>query len=250
MLIAASTFCTPWVWCSMPRACIRKLVFAVPHHSAAWRIGPLGDAGHLGRLRAASTRVHVLGHRSKPTVWSSMKSWSSQSFSIIRCRTPLNRAASRPGLTGRNRSQVRASGVIRGSTTMTLAPVLAGLPDVVGRDRGALGDVRPADPDHLGPEDVGHGLAARSMPNAFLFAGRGADHAQPAVVVDVRRLQADAGELAHQVGLLGRQARPAEHGEGVVAVGRLDAVDLGGDAADRLVVGHRAEARRGARVAA
>ena len=35
---------------------------------------------------------------------------------------PLKSAVSRPGLTGRNRSQVRAIGVMRGSTTMTLAP--------------------------------------------------------------------------------------------------------------------------------
>ena len=59
---------------------------------------------------------------SNPTVWLLMKSWSSQSFSIIRCNMPANRAASRPGLTGRIRSLVRATGVIRGSTLMIFAP--------------------------------------------------------------------------------------------------------------------------------
>ena len=34
-LMQALTFSTPLVWCSIPRACIRKLVFAWPHHSAA-----------------------------------------------------------------------------------------------------------------------------------------------------------------------------------------------------------------------
>src|SRR5581483_4865366 len=46
------------------------------------------------------------------------------------------------------------------------------------------------------------------------YAGGGADHAQPAVVVDVGRLEAHPGELAHQVGLLGRQAGPGQDGEG------------------------------------
>ncbi len=74
------------------------------------------------RCAAASIRWTCSATFSKPTVCSAMKSWSSQSFSIIRCRMPLNRAMSRPGLTGRNRSQVRATGVMRGSTMMTLAP--------------------------------------------------------------------------------------------------------------------------------
>jgi len=38
MLIDERTLFTPGLCCSIPRACIRKLVFAVPHHSAAWRI--------------------------------------------------------------------------------------------------------------------------------------------------------------------------------------------------------------------
>ena len=54
-------FCTPWLWCSMPRACMRKLVFAVPHHSAALPDGPLGDAGDLGR----SPRGPLLDLRSR-----------------------------------------------------------------------------------------------------------------------------------------------------------------------------------------
>jgi hypothetical protein len=36
--MAPSTFWTPWLWCSIPRACSRKLVLASPHNSAALRI--------------------------------------------------------------------------------------------------------------------------------------------------------------------------------------------------------------------
>jgi hypothetical protein len=36
-LMVPSEFCTPFEWCSMPRAWKRKLVRAVPHISAAWR---------------------------------------------------------------------------------------------------------------------------------------------------------------------------------------------------------------------
>src|SRR6185312_10100492 len=121
MLIDARTLFTPWTCCSMPRACIRKLVFAVPHHSAACRIAfsaiPVTSAVFRGAHSFTASAAF-----SNPTVWLLMNSWSSQSLSIIRCRMPANRAASRPGLTGRIRSQVRASGVIRGSTLMIRAP--------------------------------------------------------------------------------------------------------------------------------
>ncbi len=100
--------------------------------------------------------------------------------------------------------------------------VLAGLPDVVRRDGGALGDVGAADPHDLGGQDVGPRIGGAVDAEGELVGRRGADHAQPAVVVDVRRLQAHAGELAHQVRFLVGQARPAEHGEGVGAVRRLN----------------------------
>jgi hypothetical protein len=121
MLIAPSTFCTPCEWCSIPRACMRKLDLAVPHHSAAWRISrsgmPVTSAVGAG-VQVATCSATL----SKPTVNCSMKGRSIHPFSIIRWSTPLKRAMSRPGLTGRNRSQVRASGVMRGSTTMIRAP--------------------------------------------------------------------------------------------------------------------------------
>ena len=51
-LIVPSAFCTPLEWCSMPRAWNRKLVLAVPHHSAACIKRPLRHAGHLGGPRS------------------------------------------------------------------------------------------------------------------------------------------------------------------------------------------------------
>ena len=112
-----------------------------------------------------------------------------------------------------------------------LRALLARLPDVVGRDRRALGDVRAGDPDHLRADHVGPRVGRAVDAERLLVRRAGADHAEPAVVVDVRRLQADARELAEQVGLLGREARAAEHADDAGAVRLLDAVDLRRDAA-------------------
>jgi hypothetical protein len=84
--------------------------------------------------------------------------------------TPLKNAASVPGRTRTRTSAVRAMGVSRGSITISLAP----------RSRApqkywvATGKVSPT----LAPATMttwvsnrsAHGFAARSMPNAFLFA--------------------------------------------------------------------------------
>src|SRR5262249_21646187 len=123
-------------------------------------------------------------------------------------------------------------------------PVLARLPEVARRDGSALGDVGPADPNDLGQGNVAHRVAGPIDSERLLVAGRGRDHAQPAVVIDVPRLQTDAGELADQVTLLGGHAGPAEDREGVVAVRRLDSADPGGDALDRLLVADGPEALR------
>ena len=66
MLIAPRQFCTPWVWCSMPRAWSRKLVFAVPHHSAAWRMARSempGDRRGAGGRPFRDAARHVLEAR-------------------------------------------------------------------------------------------------------------------------------------------------------------------------------------------
>ena len=94
------------------------------------------------------------------------------------------------------------------------------------------------------------GLVVAIDAERLLVAGAGADHAQPAVVVDERRLQADARELAEQIGLLGREAGAAEHRDRPGAVRLLQPSDLCRDLRDRLAVGHVGESRRRAGVAA
>ena len=116
-----------------------------------------------------------------------------------------------------------------------LRALLARLPDVVRRDRRALGDVRAGDPDHVGADHVRPRVGRAVDAEGFLVRGAGADHAEPAVVVDVRRLQADARELAQQVRLLRRQARAAEHADR--ACGRASSgcrSISAGDAGDRV----------------
>ena len=94
-----------------------------------------------------------------------------------------------------------------------LCALLARLPDVVRRDRRAFGDVRAGDPDDVGADHVRPRVGRPVDAERFLVGCAGADHAQPSVVVDVRRLQAHPGELAEQVGLLGRQARAAQQAD-------------------------------------
>ena len=53
-------------------------------------------------------------------------------------------------------------------------------------------------------------------------------------------LQAHAGELAHQVGLLGRQAGAGENRKSIAAMLRLNPLDFSGDTRDRLRIRHRA----------
>ena len=181
----------------MPRACSRKLDFArSPTISAACIDRALRHAGHLGGARERPLAAVRGDLRRSRRCAASMNSRSIQPRSIMICSTPANSAASRPGLTGRYRSQVRAIGVIRGSWMMMRGALLARLPEVVGGDRRALGDVRAGDPDHLGADHVGPRIGGAIDAERLLVGGAGADHAQPAVVVDERRLQADARELA------------------------------------------------------
>ena len=130
-----------------------------------------------------------------------------------------------------------------------LPAVLARLPDVVRGDRRALRGVRSGDQHDLGVQDVVPRIGAAVDAERLLVRRAGADHAQPAVVIDVFRLQAYAGELAHQVCLLRRQTGAGEHAHGVRAVRRLDAVDLRGHARNGGVVRQRREPARGLGIA-
>jgi hypothetical protein len=110
-----------------------------------------------------------------------------------------------------------------------LGPPVPGRPEVLHGHREALGDVAAGDDDQLGLQQVGPGVAGPVDAERLLVGGRRRHHAEPPVVVDVARAQRHPGELAHQVGLLGGHAGPAEHADGVASVGGLDAPQLGHD---------------------
>lgn len=120
-------------------------------------------------------------------------------------------------------------------------PPVAGAPDVLGHHGEALADVGARDEQAVGEQDVGEGVVGPVDAEGQLVGARRADHAEAAVVVDVPGLERDPGELAHQIGLLGEQTGPAEEPEGVVAVGLLDALDLGDGEVERLLPGDLAE---------
>ena len=98
-----------------------------------------------------------------------------------------------------------------------LRAVLARLPEIVGGDRRALGDVRAGDEDHLRLRDVAPRVGAAIDAENLLRRGRRRHHAEPAVVVDVGGAHGDPRELAHQVRLLVGQRGAGQHGEGVAA---------------------------------
>ena len=105
-----------------------------------------------------------------------------------------------------------AVGVRRGSITTSRArrsrcPISGGI---------VSADVRAGEQHDLGVVEVGDRERQPAVDAERPVAGRGRRrHAEPAVVVDLRRAQRDAGELAQQVGLLVGQPAGAEHGDGV-----------------------------------
>ena len=104
-------------------------------------------------------------------------------------------------------------GVMRGSTTISLPPRSRHLPEVVRRDRRALGRVRAGDQHDLGLGEVGPGIRGAVDAERQLVGGAGRDHAEPAVVVDVLRAERDARELAEHVRLLGDHRGAAVDGD-------------------------------------
>ena len=144
--------------------------------------------------------------------------------------------------------QVQIAGAGRGRDPRILnddlRALFARLPDVVRGNRRAFGDVRARHPDDVRAHHVGPGVRRAVDAEGFLVRGAGTHHAQPAVVVDERRFQANPGEFAEQVRLFGRQAGAAQNTDRSDTVGVLKATDLGGDASDGLLVRQRAEAGR------
>ena len=163
---------TPWLCCSMPRACIRKLVFAVPHHSAACRIAFSAMPVTSAVLRG----VHSLTSSatcSKPTVWL----LDEVVVEPVVLDHQVQDAGEQGGVAARldRQDQVAGAGERRDARIDVddPGPVLAGLPDVARRDRGALGDVGAADPDDLGERDVAHRVGGPVDAERLLVAGRG-----------------------------------------------------------------------------
>ena len=124
----------------------------------------------------------------------------------------------RAGLQGQD--QVRGAGQGRDARIDhdELGAAVAGPPDVVGGDGGALGHVGAGHPDDIRQFDVRPGIGGAVHAEGLLVAGAGAHHAEAAVVVEVLGLQAQAGELADQVALLVGEGHTGQHGEGVLAM--------------------------------
>ena len=152
----------------MPRAWGRKPVFAVPHHSAAASIFRRGIPV-TSSAQARSYPFTASAASAKPEVWFAMKSWSSWSRSTSCLSIAPKRAESRPGRTGRWRSAVRASGVTRGSTTISFAP----LSRACQIQCVSVGNVSltfaPATRITSAFARSAYVLLARSSPKAFLF---------------------------------------------------------------------------------
>ena len=156
-------------------------------------------------------------------------------------------------VTPRSHGEVQVTGARDGRDARVLddhlRPALSRLPDVVGGDRGALGDIGTGDPDHFGSDHVRPWAGGAIDAERLLVGGARAHHAEATVVIDERRLQADARELAEQIGLLGREARSAQHRDRAVAVCLLEARDFAGCTRDRVLVAQGPKAARARRVA-
>ena len=89
-----------------------------------------------------------------------------------------------------------------------LGATVSGPPEVLGGHRETLTQVGPGHHDDLAVQHVGPRVGGPVDTERPFVGGRGRDHAQPAVVVDVAGPQPDPGELAHQIRLLGGDAGP------------------------------------------
>ncbi len=117
-------------------------------------------------------------------------------------------------------------------------------PDVTGGDRERLGDVRTGDPHHIGERDVAPRVRCPVDAERLLVPGAGRHHAEAAVVVQVRGVQREAGELSDEIALLVRQRNAGQHRERVVPVLGLDAFDRGHDLVEGLIPGDVSEPAR------
>ena len=108
--------------------------------------------------------------------------------------------------------------------------------EVLHDRRHRLRDVGADEQDGVGLGDVGDGERQAAIePEGAQARRRGRRHAEAAVVVDVRRAERDARELAEQVDLLVGQRAAAEDAHRVAAVLALHDADGGADALDRVI---------------
>ena len=132
---------------------------------------------------------------------------------------------------------MRAIGVSRGSTTISFAPRSRACQIhciTIGKHSATL---EPTTKMHVGERDVGHRERRAVDAERLVVGARRRRHAEPAVVVDVARAEADAGELAHQVALLVGHRGAAVDRDGVLAVLGLDRLPARDDVVERLVPG-------------
>src|SRR6185369_1679792 len=66
-----------------------------------------------------------------------------------------------------------------------LGAVFARLPNIIGSDRGAFGNVRAADPHDFCAQDIAPGIGSAVDTERFFVRRRGAHHTEAPVVVDI-----------------------------------------------------------------
>ncbi len=82
--------------------------------------------------------------------------------------------------------------------------VVAGAPDVVGEDRETFGDVAAGDQQRPGKRDITPRVGGAVQAEGHPVRRSGADHAEAAIVINVRRAEGDARKLAVEICLFVR----------------------------------------------
>ncbi len=160
-LMHDSTFSTPLVWCSMPRACSSIPVAAVPQQLGGLLDARRRDAGDRARPTPACSRATAAAASSKPVgvVADEVVVEPVALDQHVEDRAHQRRVGARPepeedvgGARDRRHARVGDD---------QLGAAVARPPDVAGGDRRALGDVRAGDEDDVGERDVAPRVASR-----------------------------------------------------------------------------------------
>ena len=218
----ASTLLTPCACCSGPRAVSTIALRARPEHARGFDELRLRNAGErFDALRPVCSREppHVVEPFGAVCRCSRDRSATSR---ISRCSSRWRAPHPSPGATRRWSVAHWAVGVRRGSTTISAPPLrcCASKYCMIGGIVSARLPPTSRIASACGMSSSGNG-SPRSMPSALDRCRGRRRHAEAAVVVDVRRAQRDARELAEQIRLLVGQRPAAEHADGIAAVSRL-----------------------------